>query len=380
MFQQSTSRRPSSARRHPGFTLIELLVVIAIIATLMSLILPAVQNAREAARRTQCLSNMKNVSLAIHANATKINDQIPAYGRFLPVRPGGGMNTDLTGLTPHQAVCLGMTNWVTDCLAELDRKDIYDRWNFEEPQTSPNNAKLSRASLAVLTCPDDESAVQRPGGLSYVINSGYGDMGIIIAYSQAIAADSLPTEVSMHNYTAIPTDWDYDGDYPGMEDPPFTDKDDEEITRSTGVSWLQAGQNNMSMRMSEMLDGSSNTLLLAENLKAGVDGTWASPSPNNCTFLYPIAARRANQANFPNPPRASGMFGTLNSNRDDAEGVPFPSSNHPGVVNFAIVDGSTRTIHENIDRTVYLRLLTPAGTKSRFPGFQPEEILSDNEW
>ena len=162
--------------------------MISIIATLMSLVLPAVQNARAAARRTQRLNNMHNVGLAIHANAAKRYDRIPAYGRFTPILPTG-----ITNPTPHEIFCapLGCVNWVVDCLGELDRQDILDRWNMTAPVNDPGNTALGQISLPVLACPDDESAFQQPGGLSYVINSGYADMSKISAYVAASTGGGL---------------------------------------------------------------------------------------------------------------------------------------------------------------------------------------------
>ncbi|MCP4171844.1 MAG: type II secretion system protein, partial [Fuerstiella sp.] len=79
---QSRRHTAASRKARRGFTLIELLVVISIIATLMSLILPAIQNAREAGRRTQCLNNIRNVTLAALNFATSNKSRLPALGYF----------------------------------------------------------------------------------------------------------------------------------------------------------------------------------------------------------------------------------------------------------------------------------------------------------
>ncbi|MCP4513457.1 MAG: type II secretion system protein, partial [Fuerstiella sp.] len=84
MLKKTNQLAATGGRR--GFTLIELLVVISIIATLMSLILPAIQNAREAGRRTQCLNNIRNVTLAALNFATSNKSRLPALGYF-PANP-----------------------------------------------------------------------------------------------------------------------------------------------------------------------------------------------------------------------------------------------------------------------------------------------------
>lgn len=366
----------SPAVRRAGFTLIELLVVISIIATLMALILPAIQQAREAARRTQCLSNLRNVTIAVMANATKSRDRIPAYGRYLPIPPPGVANP-----TPHQVECspLGGVNWVVTCLPELDRQDIYDRWDFQASPFSTANNSVGRTNLEVLTCPDDESAWQKDGGLSYVINSGYASMANLNAYTGRINTSQNPFESQMHHYVNIPADWDGDGASPGGP-APGADADDEAINKDTGVSWIQVREDNFSHSLNSIFDGASNTLLIAENINAGFSGAWSNPNPQNCTFVYPIDASLANGANFPDPPVPYGIDGTPNAMRYGGEGTPCPSSNHPGICCFSFCDGSAKTISDTVDRRVYLQLLTSGGSRRRFTQFVPQDPLSGNDF
>lgn len=357
-----------------GFTLIELLVVISIIAVLMALILPAIQSAREAARRTQCLNHMKNVSLAVLANAAKHRDQIPAYGHFVPVIPAGNSNP-----SPSQLGCAPVINWVVECLPELDRVDLHERWNFQVNPTDPGNLQVGRVNVEVLTCPNDQSSYGKDGGLSYVINSGYAERNTFYAYSAAIQAGQVPTQATVHMYNIIPADWDGDGEAPG-EPGAWTEPDDEDITRDTGVSWLAVRADNFSLKISEIYDGSSNTLLLAENINAGGSGVWSDPAPPNCTFVYPIEPSLVNRQNFSDPPSPAGVNGLPNAMKNAGEDTPFPSSNHFQIVNFALCDGSVRSITDNVDRTVYLKVLTPAGSKRRFADFVPQELLDSRDF
>ena len=197
-----------TSRRHPrrGFTLIELLVVISIIGILVGLLLPAVNSAREAGRRTQCASNMRNVGLAIlgYVNSQNV---FPPAGEFCEDA------TTLTSLTsgtidPTQSVIPGfisgtprstavpMYSWVVPILPYLDSQELYNQWTMFYTGTTgtstaanyfdgyagtvpylqagtASNWKIGSSGLGVLKCPDDNTVQSNQGNLSYVVNGGF---------------------------------------------------------------------------------------------------------------------------------------------------------------------------------------------------------------
>src|SRR5262249_16260521 len=119
-------QRSKTKRR--GFTLIELLVVIAIIGVLIALLLPAVQAAREAARRAQCTNNLKQMALAAH-NYDSANGSLP------PGSSGGGMvaNQSFTGVwrDPQRSCCpWGHFGWAAQVLPFMEQTNLYNAINF----------------------------------------------------------------------------------------------------------------------------------------------------------------------------------------------------------------------------------------------------------
>jgi len=116
-----------------GFTLIELLVVIAIIAILIALLLPAVQQAREAARRTQCKNNLKQMGLALH-------NYLDVAGQFPAAKINSGMipNTNATGVAEMTAGILNTTGWVL-LLPYLDQAPMYNRYDFNACSSMSQN-------------------------------------------------------------------------------------------------------------------------------------------------------------------------------------------------------------------------------------------------
>ena len=125
-------------RKKAGFTLIELLVVIAIIAVLIALLLPAVQQAREAARRTQCRNNMHQIGLAFHNYHDTYN--------FWPAA------TYKTYLQSSSTVC-GFRGWGTTLLPALDQTNVYNLYNFNIPYYATANQAATQTFLPVFKCP-----------------------------------------------------------------------------------------------------------------------------------------------------------------------------------------------------------------------------------
>ena len=356
-------RRLTTVRRESrrGFTLIELLVVISIIATLMALLLPAIQNAREAARRTQCLNNQKNIATAIHGWATAHANQLPAYGYFID----SGNYPSLSAGFP-----LPQRSWVVELLPYLDQTAIYDRWDktsaltqltLPDETTVNPNPLLSIYNIPSLACPDDDSAFQAAGGLSYVVNAGFGD---------AVGASAD------HNYNLEVLDW---------VAPAGVDSADFVITRTTGVFWAENdadGVKNPSANLGRIYDGATNTLMIGENLMAGfdventlpgpVDGstTWASAEHKSCTFIAPVTLTASPSQSLiygVGYNAASVLDGPFpNDGKTGVEGnTPYLSSMHPAIIVVGFCDGSVRTISDSIDQGVYLRLMTPGATREK---------------
>jgi len=138
--------------RKRGFTLIELLVVIAIIAILIALLLPAVQQAREAARRTQCKNNLKQLGLAVY-NYESTFARYPSAGEF----------SDLsTGAVLRQFT---QTSTFTQILPLIDQGNVYNQFNFSYHYTAGGNPVPSKAIIPAFLCPSN--GVTQPDQLGY---------------------------------------------------------------------------------------------------------------------------------------------------------------------------------------------------------------------
>ena len=364
---QSRRNTLASNKRRRGFTLIELLVVISIIATLMSLILPAIQNAREAGRRTQCLNNIRNVTLAALNFASSNNSRLPALS-YYPDNPG----TTVVDVMPGRS-------WAVELLPFLDQQGTYDRWNKNVAWNTGVNAGLPNIFIEAFACPNDESAFQVDGGLTYVANAGF--------------ADSV-TATDFQSFVSENFDWDADGMTGGTDG----DADDQKITQASGVFWPEyadtAATRNGSASIGKIYDGSGNTLMFGENINAG-STDWADPTFTNVGFVFPVnsgaasagdlaLASNVTMGNLHNGAQLTGTAPFINERKAGPEGAPFLNSNHPGIVVVSFCDGAAKTISEGIDKNVYTSLMTPSGSRLRTlgsgNGWTPEAPLSANSF
>ncbi len=365
---QSRRNTTASNLKRRGFTLIELLVVISIIATLMSLILPAIQNAREAGRRTQCLNNIRNVTLAALNFASSNKSRLPSLAYF----PAETDFVAAGGSSPGTGRVNGRS-WAVELLPFIDQQGTYDRWNklapFDDASAflSPSgfyNAALTPIYIEAFACPNDESAYQKPGGLSYMANAGFGTN---------LTAVTNNNGAVQHSFIAKPFDWNGNGtvnNYGSTSDPV-----DAEITKATGVFWAEfAGEattRNASATIGEIYDGSGNTLMFGENINGG-GSNWADPRTRACGFLFPLDAASVTVGALSVIPQLIEGGATTpapaypNQAKAGPEGSrPFLNSNHPGIVVVSFCDGAARTISESIDKTVYTSLMTPSATRLR---------------
>jgi prepilin-type N-terminal cleavage/methylation domain-containing protein/prepilin-type processing-associated H-X9-DG protein len=161
----SSAARLTSGRRscfRHGFTLIELLVVIAIIAILIALLLPAVQQAREAARRTQCKNNLMQLGIAMHN-----------YEMAFEIMPSGTVN--LTGPIRNLEEGYHMS-WLAQLLPAMEQASLFGMINFNESVYAPANTGARVAPIATFQCPSDNR--QSAGSSSYAGCFGGDDVAI----------------------------------------------------------------------------------------------------------------------------------------------------------------------------------------------------------
>ena len=148
--KRPAANRPAANQRginRGGVTIIELLVVVAIIGLLVSLLLPAVQSAREAARRTQCANNLKQVGLALHQHHGA-RQEFPAGIRAVGDNFLRGLHSGFAQLLPY-----------------LEQQTLHQAYDFDASWQSEHNQTLASARIEMLLCPSSEHEVPQDGGV-----------------------------------------------------------------------------------------------------------------------------------------------------------------------------------------------------------------------
>jgi prepilin-type N-terminal cleavage/methylation domain-containing protein/prepilin-type processing-associated H-X9-DG protein len=300
-----------------GFTLIELLVVIAIIAVLISLLLPAVQSAREAARRTQCVNNLKQIALAAQ-NYHDANGTFPVGAIFK------GDPMFLWYQVEDQSTFVSM-------LGFFEQGMLYNAMNFNRSIYSEANMTVYATGLSTLWCPSDGQIIGKR--VSFGPYAGYAGSGfnpnLTVAY----------TSYGGCTGTWHPEPLSYGDDFIIYPTP---------VTSSPHFQAIQGCMNGIfriqqAVSIARVTDGTSNTILYGEKANgqytAGDSNCfnwWGDCVSGDTLFstLYPINP-------FRKVPRVSEEY--------DNSWVEGASSFHPGGANFAFADGSVRFLKDSIN-------------------------------
>ncbi len=176
-----------------GFTLVELLVVIAIIGILIGMLLPAVQQVREAARRTQCSNNLKQLALACH-NYESAHGQFPP-GLNLPIGPGVFEDSDVHKKTGEEPINDSWGSWMVWCLPFMEQNNIYDALDLKQNHdyNCIGNDSIGAKVIPSLICPSDyvPREVVTYRDLAFGINSYFGNAGIQAWYHRNATFDGV---------------------------------------------------------------------------------------------------------------------------------------------------------------------------------------------
>jgi len=295
-------------KRQRGFTLIELLVVIAIIAILVALLLPAVQQAREAARRSQCKNNLKQIGLALH----NYNE---THGLFPP---------GLVIADPSVAAASALAwNWTAMILPYIEQAQLHQQLDVGNglPPSSKNNSgnavklELIGKVIPAYRCPSDIGPARFDMlGDNTAENIGLLNGGGLTNYVGSMRTCRSPAA----NFAANPGD-------------PVTNRQ----LKQAGIFYY-----NSSTRFRDITDGMSNTIMVGERawqLLGSSTPVWAGTWAGAERADKEVRASRA--AMF--GPKAAINAGTRSENT--------LSSWHIGGAHFAMADGSVRFVSENID-------------------------------
>lgn len=301
--------KEDSKRSRFGFTLIELLVVIAVISLIMSMLLPAVQKAREAARRLQCSNNLKQLGLALH-------NYHDAFQKF----PPGYLSNGVTEMQPTDAETGTGFSWMTMLLPMVEQDTVYDDFDFSLAANDPANTDNQHHIIATLLCPSDNEMEKK-----FIMMDGSNEI-----------------EVGATNYVGV---YGYGNArmMPGM---------------GTGLLFR-----NSEVQFRDVKDGTSQTLAIGERTQELHRSIWSAAMPgytvNAGMEMMPMHMEGSSSLVLGHvgmdamPPM---MMMPMHHTPNSTSHVVNFSSNHPGGTNFVAVDGSVHFLSDNVYYDVFRHL------------------------
>ena len=292
-----------------GFTLVELLVVITIIGVLISLLLPAVQAARETARRMSCSNNLKQIGLGLHMYHDSYN-----------MLPAGWRGYDPSDGSPHWFGLPGWA-WSASILPYMEQAAIYDSViYFDQPIHDASNDAARVAKIGIFRCPTDI------GENTFDLAGGGPSVGTPPAF---------PIKLATGNYIGVFGTFDFhDVCNPSNPTPPYNG------CKGNGTFYL-----NDQIRFADIHDGLSNTLIVGERSSQWYPSTWVGVVTGGQHAVARVAGL------------ACSSHHEEEEEEDDHEAHAF-SSMHVGGTNFLFGDGSVKMISESIDQDVFKALAT----------------------
>jgi prepilin-type N-terminal cleavage/methylation domain-containing protein/prepilin-type processing-associated H-X9-DG protein len=305
--------RLSRAKR-PGFTLVELLVVIAIIGVLVALLLPAVQAAREAARRSSCQNNLKQHGVAVHN----------FHDTYLTLPPGAEGTVPATPQTTPATNVVG-TTWMVHILPFNEQSNVYAKYNLQLAWNHVDNlTNVGHTKIPGYYCPSGPPSLSGNSserGTGFTVNNfAHHYCGVQGPSGTALIGGQTITYTT--NTAGANGAWSIHG-----------------ILGTTNLT-------NPRKRMADVIDGTSNTLMIAERSNFEI-----APVPN--AYRSWIRGQNGGSGatkNVLNPINSTNYNGSNNFND-----ISF-GSQHPGGANFCLGDGSVRFIGQTIDMNTYKAL------------------------